>query len=218
MSLNRNQHGAINPLALALVVSLLIMVGLGAAAVNYYGRYVDHRDNVDAKVSQAVQTALTKQENQLRAEFAEENKRPYETYTSPAALGSIEVTYPRTWSAYVNEQTSGRNQLDGYFHPGYVPDARSETRFATRMTLETKDYADSVDDYDKDVEKGLLKARAVTVSGVKGIRLDGQIDRDINGALVILPLRDKTLKIWSESPDHLGDFNSVIIDKLVFNP
>lgn len=212
-----NNRGYINPLMVGMVVTTLLMIVLGATTVMFYGRYTDHRDNVQAKVDEAVASALTEQESELSAQFAEENKRPYETYTAPSAFSGIQVTYPRTWSAYVLEG-SGNTDLDGYFHPGFVPDTRSDTRFATRLTLETEAYDEAVADYDRDVERGTIKARAITVNGVKGIRLDGEIDRDISGVLVLLPLRDKTLRVWTESADFIKDFEGVILKEISFNP
>lgn len=218
MNADKNQNGFVNPLTIALVVTTLLMALLGATTIIFYGRYTDHRDNVDAKVAEAVEAAKTQQAEELNAEFQEELKKPNKTYTSPSALGSIEITYPRTWGAYIIEDEGGRTGLDGYFHPGYVPDVRSDTRFAVRMTLDNESYADAVDGYDRDVEDGSLNAKAITINDVKGVRFDGDIDRDVNGSLVVLPLRDKTLKIWTENPDNKSDFESIILENLKFNP
>lgn len=213
-----NQKGYVNSLMIPLVLAGLLVLGLAVTTVMYYSRYTDHRDNVEAKAAEAVEAAKAEQAAELQAQFAEDHKSPYQTYVSPSSLGSLEVTYPRTWSAYVVEATSGKTALDGYFHPNFVPNVRSDTKFATRVTISNDSYADSVDNFDRDIEDGKVKAKALTINDVKGVRLDGQIERDVSGAMVLLPLRDKTLSIWTENPDYLKDFTSIIIAKLKFNP
>jgi hypothetical protein len=39
-----------------------------------------------------------------------------------------------------------------------------------------------------------------------------------NGILVLLPMRDKTLKIWTESTAYFTDFNTYILPNLTFSP
>jgi len=55
-----------------------------------------------------------------------------------------------------------------------------------------------------------------------GTRLDGAINQTQtgaqNGSLVVIKIRDKTLKIYTESTDFVGDFNNVILSNLTFVP
>jgi len=51
-----------------------------------------------------------------------------------------------------------------------------------------------------------------------GTRLDGTLDQDTNGSMVIIKVRDKTLQIYTESNDYLGDFNDTILSSLNFAP
>jgi hypothetical protein len=214
----RNQSGYLNPLGIPLAVLAVLTVVFGGAAIWAYGQFTNQRDNTDALVAEAVATAEATQAATLEAQFAEELKSPYETYTAPSAFNSVAVTYPRSWSAYVIESSNGRTPLDGYIHPNYVPDVRSDTNFALRFTLETTDYADEVESYQRSVDDGTIKASGVTINTIDGVRLDGAIERDTNGALVLLPIRDKVLKIWTESTAYLNDFNSIILENLTFDP
>ena len=211
------EKGIVNPIVVPLVMSVVLVLVLGFTTFKYYSDYNHQKSDVDAIVSQAVEEATTQQADELNAEFEEKLKSPYETYTAPAQYNAVAVTYPRSWSSYVIEKESGNTALDGYFHPGTVPDTRGGENFALRMTLERADYADEVDDYQKAVEKGEVKATAITVNQVKGIRLTGIIDRDINGVMVILPLRDKVLKIWTEAKVYAKDFNDIIVKNLAFD-
>ena len=56
-----------------------------------------------------------------------------------------------------------------------------------------------------------------------GVKLVGVINQTDNassqkGELVLLKVRDKTLKIYTESPDFIDDFNKVILSSLTFVP
>ena len=89
---------------------------------------------------------------------------------------------------------------------------------------QNRDARQNIDDtkvlnqYKDAVEKKSLKASAIEINGIKGTRLDGKLDKDISGAIVILPIRDKVLKVWTESPAFLADFNQIVSGKLTFKP
>jgi hypothetical protein len=186
--------------------------------VVFYGKYTSERDNTQSNVTKAVEEQSVEIESQLRVEYEEKSQSPYEIYQAPSAYSSIRVTYPRTYSAYVIEKTSGTLPINGYFHPKTVPDVASKTNFALRMKLETKSYSSVINSYQRSVDNGDLKATAVLINGVRGVRFDGAITRDKSGALVVLPLRDKTLSLWMESNVYLKDFEDVIIKNLTFQP
>ncbi len=215
--LKLDERGSFNTLVIPFVVVVLLTIGFGVFSVWAFTNYNEQKNNVDAIVATEVEAAKKEKETELRAEFAEEQKNPNKTYISPHALGNVKIVYPKTWSAYIEERETGAIKLDGYFHPDYVPDTSSDILMALRVETSSSDYARELDSYQDEVEDGVLKARAVTVSGSKGTRLDGEIDDDIQGAIILLPLRDRTLKIWTESTNYMNDFNK-IVSKLTYSP
>ncbi len=215
--LKLDERGRIDPLILPFVVVLLLALGFGVFSVWAYSSYNDQKSNVDAIVATEVVAAKKDQEEALRAEFAEEQKSPYKTYVSPSTLGSVKIVYPKSWSAYVQAKETGAVKLEGYFHPDFVPSTDSDILYATRVSLSSSDYTKELASYQKKVEKGELRAKSITISGTKGTRLDGLIEREVNGAIVLLPLRDKTLMISTESTDYMADFNK-IISNLTYSP
>lgn len=215
--LKLNEKGGVDPLLLPFVVVMILALGLGVFSVWAYSSYNDQKSNVDAIVAVEVVKAEEAQEEVLRAEFAEEAKNPNKSYTSPSALGSVKIVYPKSWSAYVQAQETGTVKLEGYFHPNYVPSTDSDVLYATRVSLSRSDYTKELASYQKAVDNGEITAKAITVSGTKGTRLDGLIEKEVNGAVVLLPLREKTLIISTESTDYLADFNK-IISNLTFSP
>jgi len=217
MRKNINSFGYVNPVVIPLIMSVILVLVLGFTTFKYYNDYTKQNTEVDAIVAKAVGEAESAQAERLNAQHQEELKSPFETYTASSEANAIAVTYPRSWSSHVVAKSTGNKVLDGYFHPGTVPDTRGDDKFALRMTLERADYAKVVDGYEKGVEKGELKAQAITINEVKGIRLTGILDRDTNGVMVILPVRDKVLKIWTEANVYAKDFNDIIVKNLNFD-
>jgi hypothetical protein len=208
-----NQKGSINPLVVALVFATVLMIVASILAVVNYTNFVDQRDNNQPKIEAAVEEAEAAQKAELDAEFAEKAKQPNDTYLGPSEYGSVKMTYPKTWSVYVDK---GSNGLDFYAHPAFVP--ANDVNYALRMEVISKEFSNEIKSYDSQVKKGDLKASSVKVSGISGTRLDGFLERDQEGSMVIFPLRDKTLKVWTENKEFRGDFNNIVLKKLSFIP
>lgn len=217
MRLSSNQKGDFDPLLIPLVVSILLVVGVSGFGIWSYSQYLDFRDNTQKKIDVAVDDAKKVQETELEAEFAEREKNPKLSYVSNAALGSIEFDYPKTWSAYYDEDiTRTREPLDAFFHPKSVP--AKGTFFALRVNMSESDYVDEVDDLEDEVEKKLVTATPVLINGISGMRFDGQIAKEYKGAIILFQLRDKTVKIWTESEAYLEDYNNIVKNNLTFVP
>lgn len=203
-----------NPLVIPLVLAVLVLIGSSVMAVMYYGKFVEQRDNnqpiIDEAVAQAEETQKTKLEN----EFTEREKIPTKNYTSPAELGSVKIVFPKTWSSYIDSSKSGG--MDYYGHPNYVP--ADNVNYALRMSVVDKPFSTEIKSYDSGVKKGDLKATAVQVSGTTGTRLDGFLKKDQEGSMVIFPLRDKTLRVWTESKEYRADFDNIVLKGLSFVP
>lgn len=209
-----NQTGVLNPLVIPLVITCIILVVASVMAVVYYGKYVDQRDNNQPVIETAVKQAEAAQKKELEADFAEREKLPTGSYTSPSELGSVKLTYPKTWSSYVDLKNEGEIQY--YGHPSYVP--AQNVNYALRMSVTNKSFAQEMKTFEALVKKGDLKATSVQVSGVKGSRLDGLFKKDQKGSMVVFPLRDKVLKVWTENVEFQGDFDKIVLKSLTFVP
>ena len=210
-----NQEGRVDPLAIPLVISKLLLVGASIFGIWSYLQFLDQRDNVDQIVAEAVVAAEEAQKVTLEADFAEREKSPTRKWVSRSSVGSVEINYPKTWSAFVEEKDTGSKPLSGFFHPSVVP-ADDSTRYAVRILIDETKYSKVTGDFEKEIEKGEVTAKPITVAGVTGTRFDGQIDKDYSGAMVVFALRDKTLRIWTESEAYLKDFNEIVIKNLTF--
>jgi hypothetical protein len=217
-----NQRGAINMLLIPLIILVLFLFGtLGFAlwAFSERGRYKDHSDQ---EVAKAVQQAINDTQKTDAVKYAEEAKKPYDTYIGPASFGNITVNYPKTWSAYVIESEKGTTPISGYFQPKFVPSVgSSENTYALRVELVTTTYDNTLDQFGSSVKNGKVTVAPYTlakVPSVVGSRIEGQITPKKQGTMIILPLRNMTLKIWTESNDFKSDLDTHILPNLSFVP
>ena len=173
----------------------------------------DQQSKTDAAVEVA-ETALTKK---LDDKYTELAKKPYKTLKSAESLGGITIKHPRSWSVYLVEDEGGSTPVELYAHPTYVPDIRGENAFGLRLEIISESYDEALGKWDNDISDGDVSAGVVKSNKVIGTRLRGVIDNEKTGQMVLLPLRDKTLLIWTEAVSFSNDFDA-ILTSLVFNP
>jgi hypothetical protein len=216
-----DQRGAIDSWLIAFIVTLLItLIALGFGIWAFSGRQ-EYKNKVDEKIAIAVVDAETANSLKKDAEFAEKEKNPLRTYTGPATYGSLSISYPKTWSAYVDETAKSNLPLSGVLNPSFVPGLQSNLPVALRFTVSSSNYSSVVKTFDSLVKAGKIKVtpyKADKVPNVIGVRLDGEILTGKQGSMIIVPLRDKTLQVWTESPQFVPDFNTIILPNLVFVP
>lgn len=213
-----SSRGGINPLLIPLivvVVFLLISIGFGVWA--FMGRQ-DYKNNVDEKISQAVEVAEENLIIKKDAEFAESYKLPYATFRGPSAFGTLTINYPKTWSNYLNE--AGGTPVDGYMQPSFVSANKTETNFALRYQVVERQYDQEVKTFDSKVKNGKASTsayRSPKQDSVLGLRVEGEIDSRKTGVMILIPLRDKTIKIWTEGEEFRADYEK-ILEELTFVP
>jgi hypothetical protein len=218
-----NQDGSTS-VVLAFTFGILFILAAAFAGWAFMGRQ-DYKNNSDKKSAVSVEAAKKVQAAELQKKFDEDYKNPNKSYQGPIAFGSVSFNYPKTWSAYIEESTS----VNGFFYPDKVPSIQSGTAFALRAELVNSPYSQVLQQYNSDVKTGKLKASAYVppkmagVAGVQpGTKLDGVVNRnqggDQTGSLVLVQVRDKTLKIYTESPNFLPDYNNTVLTSLTYLP
>lgn len=209
-------------LIVALVIFILGFLAMSGFAFWAFAQMQDYKNNVDEKVAAAVDSAVEETKDSKEKEFLERSKSPYKTYKGPGTFGAVELTYPRTWSAAVDENAPGTTTVTGFFHPDFVPGSRSETAFALRLEIMEQPYEKVLGSYDSDAKAGKVKVspfKAARVPSVLGARIDGEVVKGFKGSAVLLPLRDKTIRISTYSSQTFGkDFNDVVLKNLIFTP
>lgn len=203
-------------------LSVLLVASLGFGYWAFMGMQ-DYKNNSDKKVARAVEIAEQKTETAKDKEFVEKEKIPHKSYKSPDTIGGVAFEYPKTWSAFMteNKQTNGGTPLEGYLHPDVVPGLQSGTDFALRTQVLSQPYSTAISQYESKVKSGKVKIlpfKADKVQNVLGIRVEGEINKGQVSSLIAVPIRDKTLLVWTESTTYLDDFNKIILPSLSFTP
>ncbi|HEX9153719.1 MAG TPA: hypothetical protein VF809_02775 [Candidatus Saccharimonadales bacterium] len=222
-NMNRlDQRGAINMLLIPLVMLLVFFFGaLGFGLWAFSGRN-HYKNESDQEVSAAVAKAVTETEAADAAKYAEDAKKPYDVYIGPAAYGNVAISYPKTWSAYVIENDTGGKPISGYFQPKVVPSVTDQdVTFALRVELVQTAYDTVLKQFEASVETGKVTVAPYTlpkVPSVVGSRIEGQITPLKQGTMIVLPLRNMTLKIWTESNDFKSDLDTHILPNFTFVP
>jgi hypothetical protein len=118
----QNQTGSTS-VVLAILFGVLFLAAAGFGGWAFMGRQ-DYKDNSDQKSATAVEAAKKSQAAELQKKFDEDYKNPNKTYQGPVSFGSVKFNYPKTWSAYVDEN-SGSTPINGYFYtevPNFLND------------------------------------------------------------------------------------------------
>ncbi len=207
-----------------LVLLLIAALGFGGWAFSKMNNYKTNSDKISAA---AVDAAKKVQAAQLQAQFDQQSKLPYKSFTGSATYGSINFNYPKSWSAYV-DTTNTSEPINAYFYPGEVPGTQGKTAYALRLELLTADYAQTVQQLSSGIQQGTITAKAYTppkLNGVANVQpgtlFTGQVnqqDNTQNGIMLVIKVRDKTLEISTQSNDYAADFNSTILPSLNFAP
>lgn len=212
-----------NLLIIPVIVLSILLLAMSGFAFWAFTEMQDYKNNSDKKVADAVEVAKQETETQKDKEFVEKEKNPYRQYLGPSTFGSVKFDYPKTWSAFITESNEGSagTALNGYLHPNFVPGLQSGTDFGLRFQVVSRTYSDVIGQYDSKVKQGKLSVTAYkspNVTNIKGVRIEGEINRGQKDAMIVVPLRDKTLIVWTESVQYLNDFNNIVLPSLVFVP
>ncbi len=219
--LTKDERGSVAVFASETILGLLLIAAIIFGVWAFVGRQ-DYKNNVDQKIAAATEVAKAEQKVADQKIFDEEEKDPYKTFTGPAEFGSISISYPKTWDVYADIKTTGGEggYIEAYAYPDLVPAINNETLYSLRIQLRGQAFVDAVNSFEGRVNDGTVKSspfRAAKVPEVLGVRLDGAIEDGKTGSMVILPVRNKTLRIWTEHNNFLVDFNKVI-ESLDFTP
>lgn len=218
-----NQYGGVNTLLIPLVLMVVLFAGAIGFGIWAFSGREDYKNNSDKKVAVAVDKAAEEADIRAAAAYAEREKQPYDTFTGDPKYGTLRVKFPKTWSAYVLQTERDSNPIRGYFYPGIVPDiSNAKNAFALRIEMSQTSYDASIRQFGGLQEDGKVTIGPATlpkVQGVVGSRIEGQITSTKQGTMVIFPVRNMTLKVWTE--DNQGfraDFEAHILPNIEFIP
>lgn len=202
------------------VVFCLLFIGSSVFGIWAFSGRQDYKDNVEEKIDTAVELAVQEAESAKEAEFTEREKTPTRTYTGPSTYGSVSFEYPKTWSVYQENSNRG-TVVNVYAHREIVPGTSSDQPYALRLRITSNSYDDELSSIQRDIDSGDLRSTAFRpdkVSDALGIKIEGEIERGLNGQAVYLPLRDRTIILSTEVARNFDDFNTIILPSLTYIP
>jgi hypothetical protein len=218
LSSQKGGVGAIVGMSL-LVLTLIAALGFGFWAFSERTKYKTSTDEI---VAVAVKDNTKKVQAEDATKYAEAAKLPNKTWVGPATFGSVEITYPKTWSVYSEGIGSSAAPVNVYMHPEVVPSSKDvSSSYALRVQVVPTAYSSVLNQF-----AGLQKSGKVAVTAYSlpknpndvGAKITGQVAQNKQGTLVIFPMRDKTLKIWTESSAFQADFDNTILPNARFSP
>lgn len=214
--------GAANVFLIVSIVLLVFLIGAVGFATWSFTGYQDYKSNYDLKLAEQNQKTIKDTEARKDAEFLEKEKEPLKAYKGPNQYGTLTIKYPKTWSAYIDDQNNTSSApVMNYFHPDVVPVIGRTTAYALTVKVTSEEYDDIVRQYDDRVKRGLVTVTPYTVNkvpSVNGVRIDGQITEDKKGSMVLVRLRDKRLILTCQSEQYMKDFNDIILKNYSFIP
>lgn len=150
-------------------------------------------------------------QEQLKADQAAALKvaqEPFRSYRAPSGIAKFELRFPKNWSAEVTEDPEGSQPLRLIAHPDFIrAGADDETAHALVVTLLDQRSTSVLKQLNE--EEG-LKASSVTVSGVAATRYEGVYEEGHNGAIVVIPLREKTLTVAAQDRQYLPQLAEIL--------
>lgn len=224
MNIHMGERGEMNVLLIPVILLALLFIGAGAFGVWAFSGQQHYKNDTDAIVASAVNANTSTIQAQDAKQYAEEAKNPLTVYVGPDAYGSVRVSYPKTWSAYV-DTTNTSTPLDAFFHAQYVPSTTSQDTYNLRVQVNAQPYSQVLNQYSGQIQNGQMTAAPYSLPKVPkiiGTMLKGPINPNnpnvTSGELILLPLRSTTLEVWTESNTYLPDFNTYILPNLTFSP
>lgn len=224
--IKHNQDGAANGLVISLILTIVILVGMIGFAGWAFSSRQDYKNNTDKKVAAAVEVAKQQESDVKDAEFVETVKNPFSTYKGPEAFGTINLKYPKTWSAYISDknQSSG-GAIDAYFAPGILNTIGDpSTVIALHVQVLNQSYVStlaSLSDRAAESKTAITAYKLPKMPNILGSQIVGNLDDNEKGVItteVILPLRSQTIILSTSGDQFLNDFNKSILPNFSFIP
>jgi hypothetical protein len=212
---------------LPLVIACLLLVIALVFGIWAFGQMQDYKNNSDKKVATAVAASQKAQSADLQAKFDEQSKSPYKTYQGSATYGSLNFSYPKSYNGY--DASDDSQPLNLYFFNGIIPAVGADASYPLRVELLSTDYAQAVQQFSTQLTDATVKASAYIPPKMKGVaniqpgtRFDGAIGQTTTGtkqgSMVVLRLRDKTLRISAETAGGVKDLDNIILPSLTYVP
>jgi hypothetical protein len=203
----------------------LVLIGvlaLGAVvfavlAIVFYDQSSSATKTLNQQKSAAASAARTEQKKADDIAYTQANESPYRSFAAPDEFGAFMINFPKNWSSYVDEESSG-TQVLLILNPNSVGKTNgTDNLAAARITLLQDNSDDFMGNFSGEIKSGQLHQNPIKVSGQAGYDLTGKFDNNRTVREVVIPVRDKVLVFINENSAYAGEFKQ-ILDQAKINP
>lgn len=211
MKRDKKERGSVNGWMVGTIGCLILFLIAGSLAIWAYMQYSHEKSNVDSKVAIEVAKAKSEQAESDQKKFSEEAKNPRIEFVGPSEYGRVSFMYPRTWSVYIENDGSNRGDYKAYLNPVAVPSASNKaSRFALRLEIINKNLDTVLNDYQSRLKKGELTSSSTEFNGISATRIDGTFEKELRGSVVLMKVRDKTIRFSTDADTFKPDFQTIL--------
>ena len=205
------QKGYVNSWMIMAIGAFVLFLIAGGFAIWSFMEYSQTKNGVDARVQVETAKAKAEQAEIDQKKFSEEAKNPRIEFVGPSEYGRVSFMYPKTWSVYIDKDGSDRGDYAAYLHPAIVPPAGSKaSRFAMRLEVLNKDFDTVLNTYQSKIKKGELTSSSKEFNGITATRIDGLFEKDLRGSVVLMKVRDKTVRFSTDADTFKPDFQAIL--------
>ena len=211
MKRDKKERGSVNGWMVGTIGCLILFLIAGSLAIWAYMQYSREKSNVDSKVAIEVAKGKSEQAESDQKKFSEEAKNPRIEFVGPSEYGRVSFMYPRTWSVYIENDGSNRGDYKAYLNPVAVPSASNKaSRFALRLEIINKNLDTVLNDYQSRLKKGELTSSSTEFNGISATRIDGTFEKELRGSVVLMKVRDKTIRFSTDADTFKPDFQTIL--------
>ena len=211
MKRDKKERGSVNGWMVGTIGCLILFLIAGSLAIWAYMQYSHEKSNVDSRVAIEVAKAKSEQAESDQKQFLERAKDPRIEFVGPSEYGRVSFMYPRTWSVYIENDGSNRGDYKAYLNPVAVPSASNKaSRFALRLEIINKNLDTVLNDYQSRLKKGELTSSSTEFNGISATRIDGTFEKELRGSVVLMKVRDKTIRFSTDADTFKPDFQTIL--------
>ena len=211
MKRDKKERGSVNGWMVGTIGCLILFLIAGSLAIWAYMQYSREKSDVNSKVAIKVAEGKREQAEFDWRKYSDEAKNLRVEFVGPTEYGRVSFMYTKTWSVYIANDGSDRGDYKAYFHPVSVPSITNKnSRFALRLEIINKNLDTVLNDYQSRLKKGELTSSSTEFNGISATRIDGTFEKELRGSVVLMKVRDKTIRFSTDADTFKPDFQTIL--------
>jgi len=210
---------------IATFASIFVLLVISGFLYKYYNLGTQKEKNIVAKIEKASQESGEKKKKEVTQEYEKKIKdaaaNPWQSYKTEDIFGAFTIFFPKDWKVNISKDMSHTEQFRFLADPNWVMATKGEKGPFTALAVSVinENYAKKVDDMEyTNKKKNIYTISDESVSGIGGKRFVWKNpDSKLKAVFVLLPFRDKTIKIGTEDYNAYSQTFESILKKTVIN-